>query len=216
VNPQTQAITNVNLGAGQRPRGNGAPAGSQHLPSSALDFVGDVTGVITSVNGPAQTVVVQTATRGSITATASDSTIVSPNCTTFNLGNTFTCAKKGQVASLDMTLTRKASLAFWNTIRWLSTAGDWIEGHRQFTAVLVHTIPDGDERRRNCAIEQPHRTRPLTLAAPVLVTLVNPQPFIVDTKGLTVPTSLFSGSTATSVCYLRDCLGARDCVHAGL
>jgi len=198
VNPQTQAITNVNLGAANVLGATVLPPVASNLPSSALDFVGDVTGVITSVNGPAQTVVVQTATRGSITATASDSTIVSPNCTTFNLGNTFTCAKKGQVASLDMTLNAQGKFSLLEYDPLAVNAGDWIEG-------IVSLPPSSSTQFQmvtNDVVIAPSNSligQDLTLAAPVLVTLVNPQPFIVDTKGLTVPTSLFSGSTATSV-----------------
>jgi hypothetical protein len=198
VNPQTQAITNVNLGAANVLVATAFPPVASNLPTSAFDFVGDVTGVITSVNVPAQTVVVQTATQGSITAIASNSTIVSPNCTTFNLGSTFTCAKQGQVASLDMTLDANGTFSLLEYDPLAINPGDWIEG-------IVGLPPSSSTQFQmvtNDVIVAPSNSligQNLSQATPVSVTLVNPQPFVVDTKGLTVPTTPFTGSTDTSV-----------------
>jgi hypothetical protein len=198
VNPQTQAITNVNLSAANVVGATVLPPVASNLPSRAFDFVGDVTGVITSVNGPAQTVVVQTATRGSIRAITSASTIVSPNCTTFNLGSASTCAKQGQVASLDMTLEADGTFSLLEYDPLALKTGDWIEG-------IVGLPPSSSTQFQmvtNDVVIAPTNSligQSLSLAAPVNVTLVNPQPFVVDSKGLTVPTTLFTGSTATSV-----------------
>ena len=203
VNPQTQVITNVNLGAANVLSATVLPPVASNLPPSALDFVGDVTGVITSVNVPAQnvpaqTVVVQTATQGSITAIASNSTIVSPNCTTFNLGSTLTCVKQGQVASLDMTLNADGTFSLVEYDPLAINTGDWIEG-------IVGLPPSSSTQFQmvtNDVVIAPSNSligQNLSLSAPVIVTLVNPQPFVVDTKGLTVPTTPFTGSSATSV-----------------
>ena len=198
VNPQTQAITSVNLGAANILVANVLPPVASSLSSGAFDFVGDVTGVITSVNGATQTVVVQTATQGSITAVASNSTIVSPNCTTFNLGSTFACAKQGQVASLDMTLNANGTFSLLEYDPLSINTGDWIEG-------IVGLPPSSTTQFQmvtNDVVIAPSNSligQNLSLAAPVSVTLVHPQPFVVDTKNLIVPTTLFTGSTDTSV-----------------
>jgi len=91
-----------------------------------MDFVEDVTGIVSSVDVATQSVTIQTATRGSITAIAGTSTIVSPNCTTFNLGSTFKCAKQGQVASLDTILNMDGTLTLLEYDPLAITAGDWI------------------------------------------------------------------------------------------
>jgi hypothetical protein len=198
VNPQTQAITSVNIGAANVLVATVLPPVASSLSSGAFDFVGDVTGVITSVNGPTQTVVVQTATQGSVTAIASNSTIVSPNCTTFNLGSTFACAKQGQVASLDMTLNANGTFSLLEYDPLAINTGDWIEG-------IVGLPPSSTTQFQmvtNDLVIAPSNSligQNLSLAAPVSVTLVNPQPFVVDTKNLIVPTTLFTGSTDTSV-----------------
>jgi len=198
VNPQTQAITSVSLGAANVLVATVLPPVASSLSSGALDFVGDVTGVITSVNGATQTVVVQTATQGSITAIASNSTIVSPNCTTFNLGSTFACAKQGQVASLDMTLNANGTFSLLEYDPLAINTGDWIEG-------IVGLPPSSTTQFQmitNDLVIAPSNSligQNLSLAAPVSVTLVNPQPFVVDTKNLIVPTTPFTGSTDTSV-----------------
>jgi len=198
VNPQTQAITSVNLGAASVLVATVLPPVASSLSSGAFDFVGDVTGVITSVNAATQTVVVQTATQGSITAIGSSSTIVSPNCTTFNLGSTFACAKQGQVASLDMTLNANGTFSLLEYDPLAINTGDWIEG---FVGLPPSSTTQFQMVTNDLVIAPSNSLigQNLSLAAPVSVTLVNPQPFVVDTKNLIVPTTLFTGSTDTSV-----------------
>ena len=198
VNPQTQAITSVNLGAANILVATVLPPVASSLSSGAFDFVGDVTGVITSVNAATQTVVVQTATQGSITAIGSSSTIVSPNCTTFNLGSTFACAKQGQVASLDMTLNANGTFSLLEYDPLAINTGDWIEG---FVGLPPSSTTQFQMVTNDLVIAPSNSLigQNLSLAAPVSVTLVNPQPFVVDTKNLIVPTTLFTGSTDTSV-----------------
>jgi len=89
VNGQTQAVTAVNLGAANVLTAMLLPLTPSSLPSATLDFVEDVTGIVSSVDEATQSLTIQTATKGPITAVAGTSTIVSPNCTTFNLGSTF-------------------------------------------------------------------------------------------------------------------------------
>jgi len=61
--------------------------------------------VVTAVNSTTQSVTVQTATRGTLTAIANSSTVFSPNCTAFSLNPSFSgCIVQGHVASLDTVL----------------------------------------------------------------------------------------------------------------
>src|SRR5207244_7574772 len=83
---------------------------------------------VSSVDATKQSVTIETATRGSITAIAGPSTTVSPNCTTFNLGSTFTCAKQGQVASMETVLNADGTFTLLEYDPLGTTAGDWIEG----------------------------------------------------------------------------------------
>lgn len=198
LNVQTQAITSVNLGAAEVLTAMILPPSSSTLPSRALDFVEDVTGIVSSVNTASQSVTVQTATKGPITAFAGTTTTVSPNCTTFNLGTTFTCAKEGQVASLDMTLNVDGAFTLLEYDPLATTAGDWIEGivglptssSTQFQLVTNDLTFDPSNTLIGSNLE---------LGAPVKITLANPKPFVVDTKGLNVPNTSFTGATDASI-----------------
>ena len=198
LNVKTQAITSVNLGAADVLTAMILPPASSSLSSGSLDFIEDVTGIISLVNATSRSVTVQTATKGSITAIVGTATIVSPNCTTFNLGNTFSCAKQGQVASLDMTLNADGTFTLLEYDPLAITAGDWIEGiigvpsssstQFQFVANDLFLNPSNSLIGRN-----------LQLGELVRITLVNPMPFVVDTKGLDVPNSTFTGATDASI-----------------
>lgn len=198
VNGQTQAVTEVNLGAVNVLSVMILPPASSSLPSATLDFVEDITGIVSSVDEPTQRVTIQTATKGSITATAGASTIVSPNCATFNLGSTFTCAREGQVASLDAILNLDGSLTLLEYDPLAITEGDWIEGivglpsssSTQFQLVTNDFVLSS---KNNLIADN------LKLGAPVRITLASPKPFVVDNKGLTIPNSSFSGAVDASV-----------------
>jgi hypothetical protein len=207
VNVQTQAITNVNLGAADVLTAMILPPASSTLPpSGALDFLEDVTGIVSSVNTASQSVTIETATKGPITAVAGTATTVSPNCTTFNLGSTFTCAKQGQVASLEMILNVDGTFSLLNYDPLAITAGDWIEGtiglppssSTQFLLVTNDLVfhPSNSLIRGD-----------LELGDPVRITLTNPQPFVVDTKGLIVPNTSFAGATDASILMPGQTLG---------
>jgi hypothetical protein len=198
VNGQTQAITAVNLGAADVLTATVLPSASSSLPSATMDFVEDITGIVSSVDEATQSVTVETATRGSITAFAGASTIVSPNCTTFNLGSTFACARQGQVASLDTILNTDGSLALLEYDPLAISAGDWIEGivglppssSTQFQLVTNDFVLANS----NSLIGNE-----LGLGASVRITLANPKPFVVDSKGLIVPNTSFAGAVDASV-----------------
>lgn len=198
VNGQTQAVTAVNLGAANVLTVMTLPPASSSLPSAMLDFVEDVTGIVSSVDEAAQSVTIQTATKGQITAIAGNSTIVSPNCTTFNLGSTFTCVKQGQVASLDTILNLDGSLTLLEYDPLAIMEGDWIEGiiglpsssSTQFQLVTNDFV---------LATNNSLIGNNLELGASVRITLVSPKPFVVDSKGLVIPNSSFSGAVDASV-----------------
>ncbi len=198
VNAQTQAVTEINLGAANVLTAALLPPTSSSLPPGALDFVEDITGVVSSVDSATQSVTVQTATNGAITAVAGPSTAVSPNCTTFNLGSTFACAKQGQVASLDTILNSDGTFTLLEYDPLGTTAGDWIEGvvgitpssATQFQLVTNNFVVAPSKSVIGSALE---------LGAPVSVSLTNPRPFVVDSKNLNVPNTLFSGATDASI-----------------
>lgn len=198
IDEQTQAIVGVDLGAADVLTVGMVPPSSSSLPSSTLDFIDDVTGVVSSVDAARQSVTIETATKGSITAIAVPSTTVSPNCTTFNLGSTFTCAQQGQVASLETVLNGDGTFALLEYDPLGITAGDWIEG----VIGLPPSSPTQFQLVTNDLVLAPANSligNNLELGAPVTVTLVNPKPFVVDTKNLVVPNSTFSGATDASV-----------------
>ena len=198
VNGQTQAITEVNLGAPNVVTAMMLPPTSSSLRPATLEFVEDVTGVISSVNENNRSVTIQTATKGAMTAIAGASTTVSPNCLTFNLGNAFECAKQGQVASLDTVVNLDGSLSLLEYDPLAIAEGDWIEGiigspassSTQFQFVTNDFVLASNNSLIRSKLE---------LGAPLQVTLVNPRPFVVDTKNLVVPNTPFAGATDTSV-----------------
>ena len=198
IDGQTQAIGTVNLGAANVLTVGVLPPLFSSLPSSTLDFIEDVTGVVSYADAAKHSVTIETATKGSITAVAGPSTTVSPNCTTFNLGSTFTCAQQGQVASLETVLNADGTFALSGYDPLGITAGDWIEG-------VVGLAPSSSTQFQlvtNDLVLAPANSligNNLELGAPVTVTLVNPKPFVVDTKGLVVPNNTFSGATDASV-----------------
>ena len=198
LNVQTQAITSVNLGAADVLTAMILPPASSSLPPRALDFIEDVTGSVSSVNTTSQSITVQTATKGPITAVVGNTTILSPNCTTFNLGSIFMCAKQGQVASLETTLNADGSFTLLEYDPLATTAGDWVEG----IVGLPSSSSTQFELVTNDLFLNPSNSvigSNLELGAPVRITLANPKPFAVDTKGLNVPISTFTGATDASI-----------------
>jgi len=197
----SQVVTAVNLGAANVLSANNLPSASSSVATGQLDFVEDVTGVVTAVNTTTQSVTVKTATRGSLTAVANSSTVFSPNCTAFSLSLTFaSCVVQGHVASLDMVLNSDGTLTLLEYDPLSTTAGDWIEG-------VVTAIPSSSTQFSVATNDAVFATSgsvissSLSFGAAVNVTLVgSPQrPFVVDTKGFVAPANAFSGGTDTSV-----------------
>jgi hypothetical protein len=187
-------VPTVNLAAANVLTANVLPATSTSLATGQLDFVEDVTGVVTALSASAQTVTVQTATRGSITATARTSTVFSPNCTTLS----FTCVQLGQVASLDLALTTSGTFSLLEYDPLAVTTGDWVEG-------VVTTTPSSTTQFQIVANDLVASSTSSLIGSvagavvgiPVQVTLVSPSAFTVDTKGLIVPVTTFGGTDAS-------------------
>src|SRR5882672_10389575 len=131
----SQVVTAVNLAATNVLSANALPSTASSLAPGQLDFVEDVTGIVTAVNATTQSVTVHTATRGSLTAVATSSTVFSPNCTAFNLSLSFSgCILQGQVASLDMVLNSDGTFTLLEYDPLATATGDWVEG-------IVTSIP---------------------------------------------------------------------------
>jgi hypothetical protein len=193
---QPQVVTTVNLAAANVLTAKALPPTPSSLASGQLDFIEDVTGVVTAVSTTTQSVTVNTATRGSLTALANSSTVFSPNCTSFNLSLTFSsCVVQGQVASLDMVLNSDGTFTLLEYDPLSTTTGDWIEGIVTATA----SSPTQFTLVANDVVLAPSNSRisSASLGAQVRVTLVTPRPFLVDTKGLTVPVNNFTGTDAS-------------------
>ena len=197
---QPQVVTAVNLAATSILSANSLPSTANSLASGQLDFVEDVTGVVTAVNTTTQSVTVQTATRGSLTALANSSTVFSPNCTFFNLSLTFSsCVVQGHVASLDMALNSDGTFTLLEYDPLATTTGDWIEG-------ILTSIPSSTTQfqlvANNFVLSATGSLigSALPLGSTVNITIpVSPQPFVVDSKGLVVPSAdPFTGRTDTS------------------
>jgi hypothetical protein len=193
----SQVVTAVNLAATNVLSSKALPPTASGLASGQLDFVEDVTGVVTALNATTQSVTVQTATRGSLTAVANSSTVFSPNCTTINLGQSFaSCVVQGDVATLDMVLNSDGTFTLLEHDPLATTTGDWVEG-------IVTATPSSSTQFQIVTNDMVLATSnsllgtKLAVATPVNVTLLNPQPFLVDTKGLTVPQTTFGGTDAS-------------------
>ncbi len=190
----SQVVTAVTLTAANVLAANSLPSTSTSLTAGQLDFMEDVTGVVTAINAITQSVTVKTATRGSLTAVANSSTVFSPNCTTFTFSS---CVVQGQVASLDMVLNADGTFALLEYDPLSTTAGDWIEG-------IVTATPSSSTQFSLVTNDVVLATSGSVISSSlpgtsVNATLVNPKPFLVDSKGLTIPANSFSGNTAATI-----------------
>lgn len=168
------------------------------LATGQLDFVEDVTGVVTAVTPTAVTV--KTATHGSLTATANSSTFFSPNCTNFSLPQTIGCAKVSQIASMDTALNADGTFTLLDYDPLDTAATDWIEG----VVTLVPTSPTQFQIVANDLFQPASGSLIGTKLAPastVAINLAAGVTFGVDSKGLIVPAeaTTFAGSNDTSV-----------------
>jgi hypothetical protein len=188
-----QNVTGINFGGTNAVTSYTLPPTASTLPSaSALDFLEDLTGNVTSVSG--QSITLSTSNGQSFTAATSSSTIYSPNCSVQSIS----CASQGQVASIDATLNEDGSISILEFDPLATSTGDWVEG-------VVAEVPTSSTAFRLVANTMVLSSSSslisgkLNLADNVQVTLSNAQGFTVDGKGLTVPVTTFVGNTDATV-----------------
>ena len=192
VNSSSQAVTNVNLTATNVITTVSLPPTASTLSSGEFDYIEDVTGVVTAASS--SSVTVQTATRGSITAAITGSTIGSPNCV---IQNTACTPTVGQIASLDATLNSGGTATLLEFDPLSTTSFDLIEGivttnntsGTQFQIVTNDFVPASSGSLLSA----------LSLGDPVNVTLsASVLPFVIDSKGLPIVNTAFNGGNAVS------------------
>jgi hypothetical protein len=201
INPNTQTITAVSFTATGVLSSSALPNIATTLSSGQLDFVEDLTGVVTAATASSQTLTLSTATGGSITAVANSSTVYSPLCTAANPSFS-TCVTVGQIASVDTAVTTSGTLTVLEFDPLASTSADIVEG----TVTVTPTSPTQFQLVANNLVFAQSGSKisgslAALMGAPVNITLSSPAPFVIDTKGLTTPVSNFSGATDTSVLF---------------
>lgn len=189
---QPQVVTKVDLTAANVLTASTlAPtSATSSLAAGQLDFIDDVTGVVTAAS--ATSVTVQTSTRGSITAVTNSSSLAVTNCLTTNAA----CLPAvGQFASLDAALNADGTFAILEFDPIAPTSSDWIEG-------IVTTTPSSSTQFQivtndiTLASSGTVIGTNLSLGAPVKVTLSNTvSNFLVDGKGFPVFATPFTSGT---------------------
>ena len=192
VNAVTQAVTAVNFAAAGVLTASTLPPTSSTLAAGQLDYIEDVTGVVNAVS--ANSITVQTSTRGLITSTITANTIGSPNCV---IGNAACTATVGQVASLDATLNSDGTSTLLEFDPLTTTSVDLIEG----IVTTSNTSPTQFQVVTNDFVPATSNSKigGLSLGDPVNITLAaGVSPFVIDSKGLPVVTTAFGGSTSAT------------------
>src|SRR5882672_10261637 len=192
---QPQVVSKVDLTAANVLTASTLPPTASSLATGQLDFVEDVTGVVTAAS--TTSVTVQTSTHGSITAAADSSSLAVTNCVTTNAA----CQPAvGQVASIDTALNSDGTFTLLEFDPIAPTSSDWIEG-------IVSETPSSSTQFRivtNDIILASASSligSNLAIGEPVQVTLpANVSSFVVDSKGLPISNTPFNGGTdATNI-----------------
>jgi hypothetical protein len=193
---QAQVVSKVDLTAANVLTASTlAPTSStSSLGTGEVDFVEDVTGVVTAAS--ATSVTIKTSSRGSITAVASSSSLAEPNCVTTGAA----CSPVvGQFASVDAALNFDGTFALLEYDPIAPSSSDWVEG-------IVTAVPSSSTQFQfvtNDIILSPSSTlvgSKLSVGDPAQITLSSVNPFLVDSKGLPVVITSFSGSNdATTI-----------------
>lgn len=172
---------------------------SEQLPLAAnlaapqLDYVEDLTGVVTAVGG--SSITLQSATAGTFTANVAAST--SNFSTQFCSSNTISCAKVDQVASVDTVVNTDGTFTLLLFDPFDSTSRDWVEGVigfaptslTQFQLVVSNFVPAATSSKIGSNLH---------LGDQVTVNLATSPTFAVDQKNLTVLADNFTGRSDTS------------------
>ena len=195
VNSTTQAVTGVDLTAANVVTTLSLPPTASTLSTGQLDYIEDVTGVVTAASSTSVTV--QTATRGPITSTITNSTVVSPDCLITSVTNQACAPGVGQVASVDATINSDGTSTMLEYDPLTLSSTDLIEGivttentsNTQFQIVvndyvkatsgsLIGGVNLGD-------------TVNVTLSSSLL-------PFVIDSKGLPIVNTPFNGGNSAT------------------
>lgn len=191
------------------------PRQNSNLAVGQLDLIEDFTGVV-SIGNPSVTITSALATaRGFLTATPTSSTILNADpsgklCTNPTQGQIATCVASNQAASMDVVLKSDGTLAIQEIEPLLATLQDTVEGivvsinpnnQTQFILVVTDLIPAA----QNSLIGG------LLIGDGLTVNIPNPNPFLVDTKGLAIAANLANFANATNTAVMR--LGQTVAVH---
>lgn len=188
------------------------PTPNPTLAANQLDLIEDFVGVVSSIVG--QTITVRSATRGTLTATATANTrydagpdIANPICVTLD----FSCVQLNRVVSIDAVLNKDGTLSIQQFEPLANVVQDVVEGTvvsinqlnpAQFTIILSEKTQAA----------QASLIAGLNVGDPLQVSIVSPKPFQVDTKGLLVSPAtlnLFAGGTTTAPLRLGQTVAVR-------
>jgi hypothetical protein len=195
-----QVVSAVNLGVANAFTAATLPPTASSLGTGQLDFFENILGVVTAAS--AQSVTVKTSNYGTYTALISASTFFSPNCVLTNVA----CSPAvGQLVSMDTAINPDGTLALLVYDPLSSVEIGWVDG-------LVTAVPSSSTQFQVVAGDQATATggvSTLPNGTIVNVTLVaaggggapgTPFPFLVDSRGLTIPVNSFVNSTdATNI-----------------
>ena len=179
-----------------------------NLTGSQLDYVDDVTGVVTQVG--TSSITIQTATGGSITANVTaTSNFSTQNCA----ANSVSCAQVGQVADMDTILNADGTFTLLLFDPFAATSSDWIEGvisqapssSSQVSIVATNFVP---AQTSSLIASKVH------LGDQATVTLAASPTLAIDQKNLTVPANSFVGAQDTSVLFPGQVVAARATAFA--
>lgn len=166
-----------------------------NLSGSQLDYVDNVTGLVTQVGS--SSITIQTATAGTITANVTATANFSAqNCA----ANSISCAQVGQVADMDTILNADGSFTLLLFDPFSSTSSDWIEGvisqlpsnSSQFSIVVTNFVAAQTSSLISGKVH---------LGDQVTLTLASSPTFAIDQKNLTIPANSFAGAQDTSVLF---------------
>jgi hypothetical protein len=204
INAATQAVSSVDVTKAGVVNAVSLPPAASSLGSNELEFVEDVTGVVSSLTASSSTLTLKTAARGSITVRANPSSFYSPNCTSppVSLSSDFNCVKANQLASIDVTLNSDGTFTLLEYDPLDAVASDWIEGVvtampsslTQFEVVTndVFLASTGSIIANN-----------VSLGDRVTINLKSGVKFGVDSKGLTLPADATTFQSANDTSVLR-------------
>jgi Domain of unknown function (DUF5666) len=194
----SQVVTGVDFTAANALTFKTLPNASTSLAAGQLDFVEDITGVVTAATSP--NITIKTAAHGSLTVATNSSTVFpSSSCSTA----TFACVVVGQVASIDAALNSDGTLTAleYDPLPLVSTTtgSDIIEGvvtapatsSSQFQIVANNLTLANSGSLLSGSLSS-------ILGSPVTVNLSNAGTFLVDSRGLDTPTAAVSVFTASN------------------